>query len=560
MASHKSSQANYVQTRKSHPSRAYSGYSVNPGPVKIVTKALSKFCTGEEMRIIAENYRRSEFTESALLDDFYSANVPHHNVIKDEYYYQALQLAKQVLLPSYKWRPVHFADLRWYNFPLSVSAEAPFTTDANLKAHINQAYNEGKLTNTRISFHNCYNYIFVKCRNWIHRIKEGLAKGNQYFYWITLHARSHLVSYSDPDKIRMVYGVPKLLLLVELMFLWPYFYYLRNNDTVIAWGYETLNGGFYKLASKLDSLKYKPQTWLCLDWSQFDKRARFSVINDVHDAIHNSIEFHRGYVPTTHYPSHHLDAENFSVRMNRLYKWMRNAVKFTPIRIFDGSEYKRLHSNIASGLLSTQLLDTWVNFIMITTCLLSLGIKIDNHTLMKLLGDDSIIALRELILEKDYNPFLERLELEANKRFGAKLNSRKSIIKPSIQGCHFLGYVYDNSIPKRDYYHLLAQLLYPERGWTLSSLAGRAVGIAWASAGQSKLVYNVCNDVYKYIVSLGHTPDSSGLKYLEYQGLTTNDLSVASFPTIEELQRRILQSKSTDSSEYLPSSVFTEKY
>jgi hypothetical protein len=553
--------ANYVQVRGPSEERSYAGFDITPTPVKIVKKALSKFCTGAELIKITTEFRRSDFSEAALLKDFESANVSRHDVVKDEFYYQALSLATKMLGTPHKWRPVHFADLRWYNFPLSVSAEAPFTKDDKLKTAINRSFQEGKISNTRISFHNAYNYIFVKCRNWIHMIKKGIAKGNQLFFWITLHARSHLVTEEDEDKIRMVYGVPKLLLFAELMFLWPYFNYLRSNESVIAWGFETLNGGFYRLSTLLDKLSYRPATWLCLDWSQFDKRARFTVIDDVHAAIFSMIDIENGYVPTINYPKYDKPLSIFKEEMLRLYKWTCRAVKFTPIRIFNGSEYKRTHSNIASGLMSTQLLDTWVNFILIVTCLLSMGIKIDTDTLMKLLGDDSIIALREMLLEHQYDEFLVRLGHEAERRFGAKLNIKKSIIKPSLQGCHFLGYQFDNSIPKRDPLKLLAQLYNPERAWDLPKLAARAVGICWASAGQSTLVYNVCKDIYTYIVvELKYKPDSSGLRYLEYQGLTSQDFDVNHFPTIEDIQRRNMTYQIKDDSEYMPSSVFLMKY
>lgn len=45
----------------------------------------------------------------------------------------------------------------------------------------------------------------------------------------------------------MVFGVPKRLILIETMFLWPLMRKLIEEDGIILWGYETLKGGWFKL-------------------------------------------------------------------------------------------------------------------------------------------------------------------------------------------------------------------------------------------------------------------------------------------------------------------------
>lgn len=42
--------------------------------------------------------------------------------------------------------------------------------------------------------------------------------GNDLKYHNQAHARSHLVKADDEDKIRMVFGVPKLMIQIETMF------------------------------------------------------------------------------------------------------------------------------------------------------------------------------------------------------------------------------------------------------------------------------------------------------------------------------------------------------
>lgn len=547
--------SNYKRVRTKDSVRSYSVFEFTPGPIKIVKKALFKFCTTEQVTLICDSYRRSEFTESALVEDFIRGDCPAHNVVKDKHYHKALSLTGELFLPKEPTRVVHFCDLRWYKFPLSSNIEAPFTYDEDLKSRLKFAVSNGDIPNQNLSLRNCLNYAFVKCRTWIHQIKDGITKGNQLFHWITLHARSHIVEQDQQDKIRMVYGIPKLLIFASCMFLWPIANFMRKGTTPIAWGFETLSGGAYRIYRDISNLRYVPLTYLCIDWKMFDKLTNFAVVDDVFSLIEASINF-TGYIPTVAYPREGEEpSDELAIRLRRLWKWHCNAVKFTPIRLPDGSEYKRLHSNIPSGLFETQILGSMVNCVMLLSCLSELGISVDKDLFIRILGDDSLIGLKELIPESGYFEFLANLEAVAKRRFGAILSLKKSSMHPSIEGCNFLGYIFRNAVPLRDEIKLLASLLHPEKPWTLESLAGKAVGIAYASVGQSKLVYDVCSDVHSYVLSLGKVPNTSALADLEYQGVIPSELSVGVFPTFEELSRKILSVNSLRDS-YFPRDHF----
>jgi hypothetical protein len=241
---------------------------------------------------------------------------------------------------------------------------------------------------------------------------------------------------------------------------------------------------------------------------------------------------------------------------------MSKAVKYTPILLPDGSMWTRTHSTIASGLLQTQVLDTWINAIMLLTCLIALGIQVDEHLFMKLLGDDSLIGLREYIADEDFEPFLIRLADEALKRFGAILNIKKSGITRTLTGSNFLGYKIYNSIPVRDPLALLAQLAYPERHWNMERLAARAIGICYASCGQSELVYLVCEDVYDFCVRSGVTkPDPTGYSFLEYLLISTT-IDISHFPTRDELTTKLLSVRRDSSLDdrFWPPDVFLSPY
>jgi hypothetical protein len=549
---------NLQQLRPPSEQRAFQVPYTPTGPVKIVCFALKKYLTSEQYNTVIHDYRRSDSSAEALQRDFMRCNSKYHEVIKDDYYYQALEITRTMFKPTYLCRPVHFCDLRYYPWTLSTSVEAPFSTNPDLIRKVAKAKQAGLLETGKMNFHNLYNHVFEYNRPLVHLIKDGKAKGNKFMYWNTAHARSHLVKSSDPDKIRMVHGVPKITLMVELMLLWTYFNFLRAGTTPIAWGYETLKGGWYKLHKEASSHTPKISTWLALDWRMFDKLARYSVIDDVHDMWLSYLSFDNGYIPTRDY----RNPETQPHRLNNLWKWMCNAVKFTPIRLPDGSEWKRNHSTIASGLLQTQVLDTFVNAIMLITCLLAMGFNVTSRTFIKLLGDDSLIGLEELVPKEDFLRFLKDLATEAMRRFGAVLNVSKSGIFRTLNEANFLGYHNRNSIPYRDELALLSQLAYPERHWDIHRLAARAIGIAWASCGQSDIVYNVCQDVYQFCMKCGATPNPIGHSFLEFM-MTVDDIDLTAFPTRAQLSANLCSEPSPSpqlDEEFFPMKHFTARF
>jgi len=526
---------NLKQLRAPSESRAFRTPNASLDPVRIVRKAIAKFGTMDDYDKVIGHYRRSDISDDALITDFKRCDVPLQKVEKDALYFAALEETTNLFAPPWKYRPVHFTDLRFYLWTKNTSVEAPFSTNKDLAARLRTAHADGKLPNACLNFGNCFNEVFVYNRPLVHLIKDGKGQGDKFFYWNNAHARSHLVTGDDPDKVRMVHGVPKLTLQVELMLLWPYLNWLRKGSTPIAWGYETLNGGLYRMTNEISTSSTKYSTWLCLDWRMFDKLTKFEVINDVHSKWQSFMDCDHGYIPTSDYP----ETASQPKRIASLWKWMSNAVKHTPIRLPDGSEWKRTHSTIASGLLQTQILGSWINTLMIITILKEMGYD-TTKMYLKVLGDDSIIGLIEMINPRDYPEFLARFAAIAKRRFGAILSLSKSSIRQTLNGTNFLGYINENAIPIREPLALLAQLAYPERNWDINKLAARAVGICWASCGQSKLVYNVCKDVFDFCVNVGKaTPDQTGVSWMEYLSISTT-IDVSRFPTMEEIHHRLL--------------------
>jgi hypothetical protein len=180
---------------------------------------------------------------------------------------------------------------------------------------------------------------------------------------------------------------------------------------------------------------------------------------------------------------------------------------------------------------------------MICTVLSEMGINISpDSTYYRIMGDDSLLALSELIPKDRYQDFLDKFANIAKRRFGAILNVKKSAISDTFNGLSFLGYVNDNTIPKRDEVQLIAQLAMPERYWNIERLGARAVGIAYASCGQSKLVYDVCKNVYDFCRSRSEKPlDPVGSDWIRYLNIASEAPALDTFPSIEELSQHLLR-------------------
>lgn len=303
--------------------------------------------------------------------------------------------------------------------------------------------------------------IFTHNREKIHRIKDGYIKdrqGNDLRYYNQAHARAHLLKSEDPDKIRMVFGVPKLLLMAEAMLLWPIIRHLAEKDGPMLWGFETLKGGWYATHRWFSTKRPSISTFLALDWKSFDKKAQFTVIDDIHDVLKSYLTFDEGYHPTIYYPNSTSKAE----RTNNLWKWMTNAIKHTPDVLPNGDTYVRQHAGIASGFLQTQLLDSMYNALMLLTILSKLDFNIDRLHI-KVQGDDSILGLLEYIHPLHQQNLLDMIAFEADRYFGATMNTKKSKISSSLEGLPLLGFTNRMGIPFKERDELIANLLYPER-------------------------------------------------------------------------------------------------
>jgi len=470
---------------------------------------------------------------------------------RDFHYRRAIRVVTKLFRPSRILKPISFPDLRFYPWNLSVSAEAPFTIQKKWQDQVRQRQAEGEDIDGKLTFHNLYNEIFDLNRTLIHQIKDknpGFCEpnGTPKPYWFsTLHARAHLVRQDKEDKIRAVFGVPKLLLMAENMFIWNLQkeYLNEKVKSPMLWGFETFKGGWNRLRYRLR--EGRNNSFISGDWSGFDRYALFEVIDDVHQIWREYFTFDDGYEPTmseSNPPGTRLgypDTYTNPQRLQNLWDWMTYSIKHTPIRGFSGNMYQWKYNGIASGFQQTQLLDSFVNAIMLLTCLSSLGVNIESDEFVLFLqGDDNVVSFPERLLEVHGIEFIRRLANEAKRRFNGELSDDKTTFGTTTDQLEVLSYRNNSGIAYRAEAELLAHLLYPERSRTLDATASACIGIAYASMGCSRQVYNACKDAFDFLtLELKKKPDIEWLrKFFSVRGIPSEEVSLRAnhFPTFED--------------------------
>lgn len=540
-----------------------------------------RFFTDEEVDQALSN-RRSEHNEEALIADFMSFEQPHHPIPKDDNYSRAIDQVTQLFQPSQPLHPVSYPDLRYYPWKLKPNAEAPWNIPdftftptfrdldeesetpkleehlsrlsnwisdrvVTVRQYLNAKFGLRMIDNQFPKFHNLYNEIFQYNRTLVHQIKEGHPAfwnhgSPKPYYWTTLHARSHVVAKDEPDKIRAVFGVTKLLIMIENMFIWPMQALYLNHPEVgrLLWGREMIRGGWKKLQSETHE-NGKPRTFLSLDWSQFDKRLLFELIDDVHKIWRGYFDFSR-YQPTSFYPNANPRDVN---RIERLWQWMCFSVKHTPIRLPNNQLWKWNHNGFSSGFQQTQLMDSFANMIMILTVLASLGINIESPDFwIRVQGDDSLIAFYEQMY-LIYGPnFLTMIAEAALFYFNAKLSVKKSQLSDRLNGMSVLSFYNDFGLPCRTDEDLLRHLFFPERNQDMARTASAVLGLAHAASGCSPRFHALCEYIWtKLVKEKGFSPNEESIQWLERAGVFT-ELDIKSmlhedFPDLMNLRATV---------------------
>lgn len=311
-----------------------------------------------------------------------------------------------------------------------------------------------------------------------------------------LFARSHVSKWRESLKIRSVIGVDDMFLFEEMMLSFSFLVMQRLPQSCLAYGYETFRGGCKELAR----ISKKYGAILSIDWSSFDHQIAWHFADLFFGRfLPSMIIINKGWqesILTTN-QSEDLDPDimyqRCRITLNYLHTWFRNMVYVST----DGYAYRRSYCGIPSGLMNTQILDSFCNLCLIFDALLECS-SIDANEIMDMFivvqGDDVIIYAKHN--DSWASEFLLYATTYSLDRWGSLINFSKSKTGSNTNNIDFLGFNIGEGHPTRPVDKLVAQLMWPERAFNRQVQASRAVGIAIANTGSDFRVHKLCHAVY----------------------------------------------------------------
>lgn len=275
------------------------------------------------------------------------------------------------------------------------------------------------------------------------------------------YKRTQLAMLVKP-KVRLVWGVPAEIIMMEGQFAQP----------LIA-AYSTFDGPMYCGKTMLKALPMFIDyvtgrgRGLAIDWSGFDSSISPGLIEIAFRVLLDNFEL----------------TEPQLAEVDVIINYFLHSGIVMP----DGHAYVK-RGGVPSGSFFTQLIDSVVNFLVITYLQLSdycsddaVGMLCDvDLPMMRVLGDDSL----------SYIPQGKFVDLEtwaklAEEKFGMKLNVDKSMVEESPEKLEFLGHSARLGRISRDLLRLLLLALYPEQRVTDPSVSvARVQGILLDSGFQ----------------------------------------------------------------------------
>jgi len=508
----------------------------------IVRHFFEKHLYSAEREQAINGFERSTVTVPALYEDFAKMEQPQINLIMDTNFMKAFDQIQDAFRPRKKIHIVHYADIRLYPWPLRSNIELPFSHSSHTQAYLEQRFEKGEIADRKPCLHNLYDYVFEKIRPIVHDIKEGNAFNHHmrkdHIFPIIAHVRPGLgkkIAGNMKIKNRLTCGVSKIQLFPECMFAYPLFReYLESGLSPLLWGYETINGGWTKLRAEL--LPALPKTYFVFsgDWSQFDHRVLFLIMNLIFLADMSYYDWTE-YQPTEDYPYGNFD----SSRLINLYIWLIYATFSSPLLMPDGRTFMRVRNGLPSGMFRTQYIDSKVNGIMLITIFLDAGFTIDAHKMLKLLGDDNLAIIWRWLPPSSRSDLFDFLSERALTRFNAILSVDASEFHDSLDFVELLGYRNFSGKPYRDHLKLLAQLYHPEsNSYNLGALKARCIGILYASIDRNPRLRRICEDIFHFLDSQDVNIDPQALRKMFDPNIFFHfDFVTDKIPTQMEIQK-----------------------
>jgi hypothetical protein len=514
---------------------------------------------------IVNKYCRPAGTTDATFRDFNKPQVPSAPI--DPERKESVLNHVFRLLDATPFLPLHFVDTQYCKTPLVTGTGYHNRFSYKSKAHAKYSHPDEYATKPTSKGY-FYNATYEHARTLIHKIKSDGLPFNLHFapedadlsdlqiqqyidscndffndYPTLLFTRNHISQRDGTLKVRPVYAVDDLFIIIELMLTFPLAVQARKPSCCIMYGLETIRGSNHFI----DALARSYQTFFTIDWSGYDQHLP-RVITDIYytDFLRRLIVISHGYQPTYDYPTYpDLDEHKLYDRMNNLLHFLHlwyNNMTFLSV---DGYAYRRSLCGVPSGLYNTQYLDSFGNLFLLIDALIEFGFSDDTikSFILLVLGDDNTALLPiDISIVHKFLLFLEKYALQ---RYNMTLSATKSVLTTLRSKIESLGYSCNFGDPKRDIGKLVAQLCYPEHGFKDHTMSMRATGIAYASAGSDITFHSFAQDVYNLFRDY-HRPDRHAVlylmrsinPYLEDLDIKLDTESVPLFPSLMAIRRQ----------------------
>nr|BBU59838.1 RNA dependent RNA polymerase [Rosellinia necatrix partitivirus 15] len=323
-----------------------------------------------------------------------------------------------------------------------------------------------------------------------------ISKYNQFFnsYPTMLFTRNHISEREKTLKVRPVYAVDEIFIIIELMLTFPLIVQARKPTCAIMHSMETLRGSNHLI----DQLAKSFRSFFTIDWSGYDQRLPRPITDCFFlKFLRRKIIISHGYASTMEYPDYpELTPDAMYQRMDNLLHFLHLWYNNMTFLSADGYAYRRLYAGVPSGLYNTQFLDSFGNLYLLIDAMIEFGFTDEEimAVILFVLGDDNsgltswpIARLLE---------FISFLESYCLKRWNMVLSATKSCKTTDRGNIESLGYRCNYGNPRRDIEKLVAQLCYPEHGIKYRTMSARAIGLAYASCMQSRTFYALCKDIH----------------------------------------------------------------
>jgi hypothetical protein len=477
------------------------GFAIHPLLQYLLTRKWHQYMPA------VQTYCRPLGTTDATFSDFNKEQIEYPPIPTD--------IASKVMnlviefMNAKKYLPLHYVDTFFTKMPLHTGTSYYYRHSYEHRTHA--AFSHPPLyAGKQTSKGYMLNAFTEWARTVVHRIKEfGLpfspekltpeqveTRLKRFFleHATMLFTRNHISQRDGTLKQRPVYAMDTLFLHLEAMVTFPLHIMARSVKSSLMYSLETIRGG----CAYMDSLAQSYKSYLCIDWSSFDQRMPWIIVDLFFTLyIPSLLVVSAAYQPTAEYSEYpDLTTEKVYNRMFNIISFLRlwyyNCVFVTA----DGFAYARTLAGIASGMLNTQYLDSVCNLFLMIHSLLHFGATESEirELCIFVMGDDNVL-LSNWDAPRLYE-FMTFFEHHALTRFGMVLSTQKSIFTTLRSKIEMLGYQIHFGQPKRSIPKLVAQVCYPEHGPIEKYMSARAVGAAWASAGQDEELYEFLKDVY----------------------------------------------------------------